>query len=151
MIISIFLFNYFSFLESFSVWMWPWGFTSPSYHDVVLIFCFVLVVSILKVIVICTGCPLLLWTLCFLPFIGIQSTYNKNFGNFCKAHKILNWKMSLILKIDQYLTEIWPPQCWIPYFKINISTEVFVTVTGLWMMTPKEFVLISQDKKQPIS
>ena len=30
--------------------------------------------------------------------------------------------MSLILKIDQYLTEIWPSQCWVPYFKINILT-----------------------------
>ena len=98
-----------------------------------------------------TGCPLLLWTLCFLPFIVFQSAYNKNFGHFCKAHKILNWKMSLILKIDQYLTEIWPPQCWIPYFKINIFTEVFVTVTELRMMTRKEFALISQDKKQPLN
>ena len=30
--------------------------------------------------------------------------------------------MSLILKIDQYLTEIWSSQYWVPYFKINILT-----------------------------
>ena len=98
-----------------------------------------------------TGCPLLLWTLCFLPFLGFQSTQDKNVGHFHEAHKILISKMSLILKIDQYLTKIWPPQCWVPYFKINISKEVFVTVTGLSIVTAKEFALISQDKKQPIS
>ena len=59
--------------------------------------------------------------------------------------------MSLLLKVNQYLTEIWPPQCWVPDFKINISNEVFITVTGLSIMTAKEYALISQDKKQPIS
>ena len=56
-----------------------------------------------------TGCPLLLWTLCLLPFLGFQSSYDKNIGHFREAHKILILKMSLILKIGQYLTEIWPP------------------------------------------
>ena len=37
-------------------------------------------------------------------------------------YEILISEMSLILKIDQYLTEIWPSQCWVPYFKINILT-----------------------------
>ena len=59
--------------------------------------------------------------------------------------------MSLILKIDQYLTEIWPPQCWAPDFKIDILNEVFITVTGLSKMTAKEYALISQDMKQPLS
>ena len=59
--------------------------------------------------------------------------------------------MSLIFKNTQYLTEIWPPQCWVPDFKINISNEVFITVTGLSIMTAKENGLISHDKKQPIS
>ena len=30
--------------------------------------------------------------------------------------------MSLILKIDQYLTEMCASQCWVPYFKIYILT-----------------------------
>ena len=38
-----------------------------------------------------------------------------------------------------------------PDFKINISNEVFITVTGLSIKTAKEYALISQDKKQPIS
>ena len=28
--------------------------------------------------------------------------------------------MSLLLKIDQYLTEIWPPQCWVHDFNQNL-------------------------------
>ena len=44
-----------------------------------------------------TGCPLLFWTLCFLPFIGFQSTYNKIFSHFRKAHKILISKMSKVI------------------------------------------------------
>ena len=28
--------------------------------------------------------------------------------------------MYLVFKIYQYLTETWPSQCWVPYFKINI-------------------------------
>ena len=41
-----------------------------------------------------TGCPLILWTLCFLQFLGLQSTLDKTFGHFCEAHKILISKMS---------------------------------------------------------
>ena len=71
-----------------------------------------------------TGCPLLLWTLCFLPFLSFQSTNDKNFGHFCKAHQILISKISLILKMDQYLTTILPSYCWVPDFKINICNAL---------------------------
>ena len=56
----------------------------------------------------------------FLQFLSLQSTLDKTFGPFCEDHKILISEMSLIFIIDQYLTEIWPSQCWVPYLKINI-------------------------------
>ena len=53
-----------------------------------------------------TGCPLLLLTLFFLPFLDFQSTYDKNVGHFCKAHKILILKMSLIVKTQGNSTQL---------------------------------------------
>ena len=67
-------------------------------------------------------CPLILCTLCILQFLGLQSTLDKKGGQFREAHKILTSVMSLILEIDQYLTVIWPSQCWVSYSKINILT-----------------------------
>ena len=43
-----------------------------------------------------TGCPLKLWPLCFLLFLGFLSTEDKSFVYFDEAQTILHSKMSLL-------------------------------------------------------
>ena len=58
-----------------------------------------------------TGCPLIFWTLCFLQFLGLQSTLDNTFGHFCEAHKILISRMSFLKLIN----------IWLKYGPLNVG------------------------------